>query len=224
MRKPIIAIDGPAGSGKSTTARLVAERLKFFYLDTGAMYRAVALKATRLGYDPDACDTIAAMAERTLLEFKHDNGRQRLFMDSEDVSDQIRTPDVTSASSRISANPRLREVLVGRQRELASEGGVVAEGRDTTSVVFPEAEVKVYLVADVRERAQRRVKDMEDLGVETSIEEQLERINKRDQADSTRESSPLTKVADAVEIDTSSLTIEEQVQKVIDLIKEVPAV
>lgn len=224
MRKPIIAIDGPAGSGKSTTAKLVAEKLGFFYLDTGAMYRAVALKASRLGYDPDSGDTIAAMAARTKLEFTLERGRQRLLMDGEDVSDLIRTPEVTSASSRISVLPQLRQVLVQRQQEMAADGGVVAEGRDTTSVVFPDAEVKVYLVASPSVRAERRTKDMEALGVETSTDEQLEQITARDNADSTRAASPLTKVPGAVEIDTSKVSIEEQVQRVIDLVNEVTTV
>lgn len=223
MKRPIIAIDGPAGSGKSTTARLVAEKLGFFYLDTGAMYRAIALKATRLGYHPNAAETIAGMAKRCKLEFVIENGRQRLLMDGEDVSDLIRTPDVTSASSTISAIPQVRDVLVQRQREIARDGGVVAEGRDTTSVVFPDAEVKLFLTACPDTRAQRRFKDMESIGIETSVEEQLEQITARDQADSSRAVSPLKRVNDAIEIDTSNLTIEEQVRKVVDLANEVTA-
>jgi cytidylate kinase len=221
MRKPIIAIDGPAGSGKSTTAKMVAQKLGYFYLDTGAMYRAIALKAFRLGYGPDAGDTIAGVAERTVLEFKIEDGRQRLYMDGEDVSDKIRTPDVTAGSSKISAHPRVREILVARQREIAADGGVVAEGRDTTSVVFPDAEVKVFLIANSSIRAERRHKELEKMGLDSTVPEQLQDITERDRRDSTRDVSPLKKVDGAVEIDTSDLTVEEQVQKVIDLANEV---
>lgn len=217
MGKLVITIDGPAGSGKSTTARKVAERLGLFYLDTGAMYRAIALKAVRLGYDPDSEGSIGTLAERTKLEFVHINGKQRLLMDDEDVTDLIRTPDVTAAASAMSAIPKVREVLVERQRELGRIGEVVAEGRDTGSVVFPDADVKIYLIADSQVRADRRHLDMENMGLESTAVEQLEHIVARDEADSTRKISPLVKPEGAVEIDTTGLTIEEQVEKVVEL-------
>ncbi|MFH2055734.1 MAG: (d)CMP kinase [bacterium] len=217
MGRLVITIDGPAGSGKSTTARKVAERLGLFYLDTGAMYRAIALKAVRLGYDPDSEGSIGTLAERTNLEFVHLEGKQRLMMDGEDVTDLIRTPDVTAAASAMSAIPRVREVLVERQRELGRIGKVVAEGRDTGSVVFPEADVKIYLIADSQVRAERRHLDMENMGLESTTVEQLEQIALRDDADSTRKISPLVKPEGAIEIDTTGLSIEEQVEKVVEL-------
>lgn len=221
MNNLIITIDGPAGSGKSTTARLVAERLGLFFLDTGAMYRAVALKAVRLGYDPDSEGSIGLLAERTRLEFIHVNGKQRLLMDDEDVTDLIRTPEVTSAASLISAIPKVREVLVEQQRGLGRDGGVVAEGRDTGSVVFPDADVKIYLIADPQVRANRRHLDMENMGLESTTQEQLDQIVARDEADSTRKISPLVRPEGAVELDTTQLTIDEQVEKVIDMAKRV---
>jgi cytidylate kinase len=224
MDKLTIAIDGPAGSGKSTTARLVARKLGFFYLDTGAMYRAVALKAVRLGYEPTSEKAIGELAERTNLEFIRVDGRQRLIMDGEDVTDLIRTPDVTAAASQISSIPQVREVLVERQRELGREQSVVAEGRDTGSVVFPDAQVKVYLIASPDIRAERRHQDMEEMGLESTTQEQLDHIIERDERDSTRKVSPLVKPEGAVEIDTTNLTIEEQVQKVVELANKVAAV
>lgn len=221
MSNIVIAIDGPAGSGKSTTAKLVAEKLGLLYLDTGAMYRAIALKATRLGYEPNDGGKIARMAERTTLEFVLKDGKQLLLMDGEDVSSQIRTPDVTSASSLISAFPQVREVMVRRQRKIGAEGGVVAEGRDTASVVFPEADVKVYLDANHQTRAQRRLADMTELGVETTLKEQIQRLSERDLADSTRDASPLKKVPDAICVDTTELTIEQQVERIVALANEV---
>ena len=221
MKDLVITIDGPAGSGKSTTARQVAERLGLSYLDTGAMYRAIALKAVRLGYDPDSEVSIGALAEKTKLEFVQVAGKQRLLLDSEDVTDQIRTPDVTAAASAISAIAKVREVLVERQRQFGREGGVVAEGRDTGSVVFPDAGLKVYLIADPNVRAQRRHLDMEAMGLESTAQEQLEHIVRRDEADSTRKTSPLTKPEGAIEVDTTNLTIDEQAEKIIELAKRV---
>ncbi len=223
MRKPVIAIDGPAGSGKSTTARLVADKLGLFYLDTGAMYRAIALKVVRLGMDPNSEQRITDLAVRTGLEFKIIDGKQHVIMDGRDVSSEIRTPDVTAAASAISVFPEVRKVLVALQREVGRDGGVVAEGRDTASVVFPNADLKIYLVASPEVRAERRFKDMQELGIDTTMEEQIERLKERDEADSTRDFSPLTKVDDAIELDTSSCTIDEQVQKVIDLAKKAAA-
>ncbi len=217
MKSIVITIDGPAGSGKSTTARQVAERLGLSYLDTGAMYRAVALKAVRLGYDPDSEVSIGALAEKTKVEFIQVEGKQRLLLDGEDITNQIRTPDVTAAASAMSAIAKVREVLVERQRQFGREGGVVAEGRDTGSVVFPDADLKIYLIADPKVRAERRHLDMEAMELESTTKEQLEHIIQRDEADSTRENSPLVKPEGAIEVDTTSLTIDQQVGKIVEL-------
>jgi cytidylate kinase len=220
----VIAIDGPAGAGKSTTAREVARRLDLLFLDTGAMYRAITLKAIRAGYDLNDQPQIVDMTNNTTLLFRIINHEQHLFMDGEDVSTEIRRPDVTAGTTPISGHAEVRKILVKWQQEIGARGGVVAEGRDTTSVVFPNAEVRIYMLADLQARAQRRVLDLAKIGVTTTVSEQQELLAKRDHADSSRAASPLTKVSGAIEIDTSNLTFEEQVQKIIDLAHQVTAV
>lgn len=220
----VIAIDGPAGAGKSTTAREVAKRLNLLFLDTGAMYRAITLKALRAGIDLNDQPKIVDMTNSTALLFKIIDHEQHLFMDGEDVSVDIRRPDVTAGTTPISGHAEVRKILVKWQQDIGANGGVVAEGRDTTSVVFPNAEVKIYMRADLEARAARRVRDLAKIGQTTTVAEQMELLAKRDHADSSRAASPLTKVADAREIDTSNLTFEEQVQKIIDLAHQVTAV
>ncbi len=220
----VIAIDGPAGAGKSTTAREVAKRLNFLFLDTGAMYRAITLKALRAGIDLNDQPKIVDMTNSTALLFKIIDHEQHLFMDGEDVSVDIRRPDVTAGTTPISGHAEVRKILVKWQQDIGANGGVVAEGRDTTSVVFPNAEVKIFMKADLEARAARRVRDLAKIGQTTTVAEQMELLAKRDHADSSRAASPLTKVADAREIDTSNLTFEEQVQKIIDLAHQVTAV
>ncbi len=221
MRQIVIAIDGPAASGKSTTAREVARRLGLVYLDTGAMYRAVTFKAMREGIDLKDGDRVADMTRRTQLEFQLVNNEQRVLLDGEDVSLVIRTPEVTAGTTPVSGHPQVREILVDWQRRMGAAGGVVAEGRDTTSVVFPDADVKIFLSAAIEARASRRMKDLESVGAATSPNEQSELLLRRDHADSSRQASPLVKVANAIEIDTSNTTIEQQVQRVLDLAREV---
>jgi cytidylate kinase len=224
MHQIVIAIDGPAASGKSTTAREVARRLGLIYLDTGAMYRAVTFKAMREGIDLKDGDRVADMTRQTQLEFQLVNDEQRVLLDGEDVSLAIRTPEVTAGTTPLSSHPQVREILVGWQRRMGAAGGVVAEGRDTTSVVFPDADVKIFLSAAIEARAERRMKDQESVGVVTSPSEQSELLSRRDHADSSRLASPLVKVAGAIEIDTSHITIEQQVQRVVDLAREVAEV
>lgn len=218
----IIAIDGPAGSGKSTTARLLAKRLGFTYLDTGAMYRAVALAALNEGVSFDDAEALAEIAARVVIEFRNDPERDQLiFLNGKDVTEAIREPEPTYGSSAVAVFPEVRHHLVRRQKEIGMGGNVVAEGRDTTSVVFADADLKVYLDADLETRATRRRLEAEQRGEETSVEEQKRLLIERDRNDSMREASPLTRVSDAVVIDTTDMTIEEQVNAVIDLARKV---
>ena len=203
----VIAIDGPAGSGKSTVARLLAERLGLRYLDTGAMYRAVTFAALRRNIDPADADPVAALARKVDLEVTLDAVR----VDGVDATIEIRGPEVTRAVSSVAANPEVRTELVARQREWATRhGGGVIEGRDIGSVVFPDAELKVYLDARPEVRAARRSKEVSDLDYETVAAD----IARRDALDQGREASPLTRAGDAVEVDTSDLGIDE----IVDLI------
>jgi cytidylate kinase len=208
----VIAIDGPAGSGKSTVARAVAERLGLDYLDTGAMYRAVAFAAMRRGIDPDDVETVARLARDLELTVG-----DTVTVDGVDATIEIRSPEVTRAVSAVAANPAVRTELVRRQREWADEhdGGVV-EGRDIGSVVFPQADVKVYLTAEDRERAGRRSKEMLDL----HYDEVAADMARRDHADSTRAASPLGIAPDAVELDTTRQSVDEVIDAVLDLIDQ----
>ncbi len=215
----IIAIDGPSGSGKSTTARLLAQKLGFIYLDTGAMYRALTWFALRHDLPTGDAKILEVIANRLKIEFKADGDVNRVYVNGVEVTEEIRTPEVTRKVSEVSAHPEVRKVMVAIQKELGKNGHIVAEGRDTTSVVFPEAHVKVYLDASLEARAQRRFLDMTRSGVKTTIDEQKADLIRRDKYDSTRKASPLKKVRDALTLDTSHLTIEEQVERIIKLIR-----
>ena len=214
----IIAIDGPAASGKSTTARLVAERLGYVYVDTGAMYRAVTLAVLRSGLDPHDRHAVETLAEGSaiLLE-RNDGAAVRVLLNGEDVSAAIRTPEVTANVSLISSYPGVRRRLVDLQRQAAERGGIVLDGRDIGTVVFPNADVKIFMVADIDARARRRHAELEILGAEVSIDGLAAQLAERDRQDSTRDASPLRKADDAVEIDTSVLTVEQQVERVVAL-------
>lgn len=201
----VIAIDGPAGSGKSTVARRLAERLELEYLDTGAMYRAVTFAVLRRGLDPADADVVAELARNIELKVTLDG----VVVDGVDATIEIRGPEVTRAVSAVAANPDVRAELVSRQREWARRhGGGVLEGRDIGSVVFPDAELKVYLDARPEVRAARRSKEVSDLDYETVAAD----IARRDALDQGRDTSPLTRAGDAVEVDTSDLTIDEIVE------------
>jgi CMP/dCMP kinase len=207
---PVIAIDGPAGSGKSTVARRVAERLRLDYLDTGAMYRAVAFAALRRGVDPEETGPVARLAESIDLEVG-----ETVKVDGTDASIEIRGPEVTRAVSTVAANADVRKEMVRRQREWAERhrGGVV-EGRDIGSVVFPDAELKVYLTASDEERATRRSKEVLELDYDAVAAD----IARRDHVDATRAASPMQVADDAVVIDTSGLSVDEVVEKVLALL------
>ncbi|MCK4384739.1 MAG: (d)CMP kinase [candidate division Zixibacteria bacterium] len=218
MAKKVIAIDGPAGSGKSTTAKLVAKKLNFLYLDTGAMYRVITLKALENGVDVNDEEKLEKLTKDSVISFKNENGIHKIFLDGKDVSEKIREPLVDQNVSFVSLHKKVRKILVEKQKEIGRKNNVVAEGRDTTTVVFPHA-FKVYLDADLKERAKRRFLELKDKGIQTSLEEQIKEIARRDELDSEREASPLCRDKDAVVVDTTHLTIEEQVNKVIELYK-----
>ncbi len=218
LKGKIIAIDGPAGAGKSTTAKMVAERLGFDYLDTGAMYRALTYLALKKGIPPSDGKKLAELARNLRFDFKRQNDVNRIYVNNVDLTDYIRTPDVTAAVSEVSAHKEVRQVIVKKQQEIGKRGSLVAEGRDTTTVVFPNADVKIYLDASIEERARRRLLDLSKMGISTSLKELEEAIRKRDEYDSRRAHSPLRKAKDAYHIDTTNLTIEEQVERIISLI------
>jgi CMP/dCMP kinase len=205
----VIAIDGPAGSGKSTVARALAERLGLAYLDTGAMYRSVAFAAIRRNLDPGDAEAIARLAEQVEITVED----MAVTVDGMDATVEIRGPAVTQAVSVVAANPGVRTEMVRRQREWAqARGGGVVEGRDIGTVVFPEADLKVFLTARDDERARRRSQEVRDL----AYDEVAADLARRDQVDSTRAASPLTKAGDAVEIDTTDLTVDEIVERLLE--------
>lgn len=219
----IIAIDGPAGSGKSTVAKRVAERLGFHYLDTGAMYRAVAFRALEDGVALDDGSSLAAIARRDEITFGHEDGAalpSQVFIGGDDVTTSIRDPRVDEAVSPVASAPLVREAMVAQQRHIAETGDIVVEGRDIGTVVFPDAEVKVYLTASPEERARRRTAQQAASGVEVDVAGVKEAIIRRDEIDSTRDHSPLTAADDAVRLDTTGLSIDEVVEAIVSLARE----
>ena len=213
----IIAIDGPAGSGKSTTAKIVAEKLGFIHINTGAMYRGIALKCLQQDINPDDIVKMEKILSEMSFQFGGEDGSQ-LYMNGKDISFEITSTEVTETVSRISAIPMVREKLVQYQREMAGWLDVVLEGRDIGTVVFPDAEFKFFLIADIEERARRRKKEMETMGGIVSLAELTAELEERDRKDSTREHSPLIKAEDAVEIDTTGLSIEQQVNRIVEIV------
>lgn len=221
LKGKIIAIDGPAGSGKSTTAKILAARLGFVYLDTGAMYRALTYFALKNDIAPSDGAELAVMAERVPIEFETHEDVNRVFINGEDVTKQIRTPEVTRHVSEVSAHKDVRAAMVAKQRRMGQKGSIVAEGRDTTTVVFTNADVKIYLAASVEERAKRRVRDLARMGISATLPEQVADINRRDSYDSNREHSPLKQAPGALVVDTTDMTIEGQVDYIISLISQI---
>lgn len=215
-----VAIDGPAGAGKSSVARAVAEALGYIYIDTGAMYRAVAYRVMKAGLDvaqdPEA---IGRLAGGLRFEFRTVGDEQRLFVDDEDVSEIIRTREVGNLSSPVSAIPSVREHLVAAQRAMATEGGTVMEGRDIGTVVLPGAQVKVFLTATCEERARRRMKQLVEAGSPADYEQILADILERDERDSTRAVAPLKRADDAIEFITDGLAKEDVVRRLTDIIR-----
>jgi len=211
----VIAIDGPAGSGKSTTARLVAERLGFMFLDTGAMYRALTLKALRMGLNLANEEEISSLTLTTKIELLQISGRLKILLDREDVTDDIRTAAVSGNVARVAAHPAVREWLVQMQRRIGSRGNVVAEGRDVGTVIFPRARLKIFLVASIEERAKRRHKELAAQNQAEDIEALIAKIRERDALDSSRQVGPLKRADDAVDLDTTNLTVEQQVDFIV---------
>lgn len=215
----IVAIDGPAGSGKSTSAKLVALKLGYLYIDTGAMYRAVTFLSInrRLHSDKD----ITELAESIDIRLKFDNGFTEVIVDNTDITDELRSYEVNKRVSDVSKIEGVRKALVKKQREYALQNkGIVMEGRDIGTVVFPDADVKIFLTATLTQRVNRRAKEYESKGIDIPVENIKENLINRDRIDSTREVSPLIKASDAVEIDTSSVTIEEQVELILNEVKK----
>ena len=222
MSRPqaVIAIDGPAGVGKSTTSRELARRLGFTLVDTGALYRGVALAAREHGIAWDDEAAVAELCPRLELAFvSQADGTPRLLLDGVNRDDDIRTPEIASGASQVSAYSGVRRALLGIQRELGREGGVVLEGRDIGTVVFPDAEVKLFLTASAEERARRRVRDLESRGIAVDYDELLAQIRARDEADSTRAIAPLRPAEDAVILDSTSLDMEAVVRHVLELVE-----
>ncbi len=216
----IIAIDGPAASGKSTTARRVAEELGITYLDTGAMYRAVTLAVLEQGIDIRDEGALKKLLSTMDLSLRTESGKTVITLNGRDVSERIRAGDVTAHVSAVSAVPIVREVMVKLQRDLGNRDDSVVEGRDIGTVVFPEADHKFFIVADYRTRAERRQKDLKQIGEERSLDELVEDLKRRDKKDSSRDHSPLKQADDAIVIDTSRLSIEEQVKIIVDKVKK----
>jgi len=220
VRKPVVTIDGPAGSGKSTTARMVARQLGYTYLDTGAMYRAMTVKALRTGVDLDDPGALARQARETDIAIRPDPDGTRVILDGTDVTDEIRTPEVTQASSIVAAAEGVRKRMVELQRQVGAGGGIVAEGRDMGSVVFKDAEIKIYLDASLGCRAVRRKKELEVAGTAVDLEKMEKDIESRDVYDSSREHSPLIIPEGSIIVDTTEMTIEEQVERVIQEVRK----
>ena len=224
----IVAIDGPAGSGKSTTARAVAEALGFLYLDTGAMYRTAALAFLREGLEA-APQHVERVALQDRIGVAYEEGEMRVLLSGEDVTERVRDQDVGRMASRVSALPAVREALVAAQRRIArnyqaesgaGESGVVLDGRDVGTVIFPKADVKIFMVAGVEERARRRQAQLREGGTRLSLGEVQEELEERDQKDREREVAPLRRAEDAVELDTTRRTVREQVQFVVERVRE----
>jgi cytidylate kinase len=222
-RRLIVAIDGPAGAGKSTAARLLAERLGYALLDTGAIYRTMALRARERGIAWDDGPGVASLADGLEIAFSLEGAVNRVFVDGMEVSAAIRTPEMSDGASRVSALPEVRAALLGLQRRIGGQGGVVVEGRDIGTVVFPNAEAKFFLTASTDERARRRAAELRAAGKPVDEAQTRAEIVARDERDSTRAASPLRRADDAIEIDSSTLVAEEVVAKMAQIVAGIVA-
>jgi CMP/dCMP kinase len=221
MKTPlIIAIDGPAGAGKSTVARELARRLGLVYVDSGATYRAAALQVLDSGISPTDAEAVIRLLDRSEIQFVTQGSQWRILLNGGDATSRIRSPQVTLAAAQVSRLPEVRKKLVALQRRLAGERGLVMEGRDIGTVVFPEAPLKVFLEADPEERARRRLGQEEAEGRRATLEQTAGEIRQRDRLDAERKISPLVAAPDAVRIDSTHLTAEQVVERILDLAKE----
>lgn len=216
-----VAIDGPGGAGKSTIARTIAREMGILYVDTGAIYRSVGYHVFLKGKDPsDAVEVIGLLSETKIEMAYGEDGLQRMYLNGEDVTDQIRLPEMSMYASRVSAIPEVRDFLMEMQRSMARTNCVVMDGRDIGTVVLPDAEVKIFLTADLEERAKRRFKELQEKGVPTDFEQLKEEMRQRDYNDSNRATAPLKAADDAVIVDTTGLDFSESCQKIREIIEE----
>lgn len=216
-----VAIDGPAGAGKSTISRAAAKELGYIYIDTGALYRTVGLNAMRKGADVnDSESVVATLTDDLKVELRFIDGEQRMFLCGEDVSDKIRTPEASSAASKVSAVPEVRKYLFDLQKDLAKNNNCIMDGRDIGTVVLPDAKVKIFLTASPEARAQRRYKELTEKGMDVKYDDVLADMIKRDYDDSHRAIAPLKQADDAVLADTSDCTLEESIELIIKIIKD----
>ena len=221
MKNYSIAIDGPSGAGKSTLARTLAEKFGFLYVDTGAIYRTVGLFMLRVGVDPKDADAVAARLPDLTIGLSHaDDGLQHMYLNGEDVTEEIRTPEVSMAASAVAAHPAVRAFLLDTQRDLAKKQSVVMDGRDIGTVVLPEADVKIFLSASSQERAWRRTLELSKRGTPKPYEEVLAELEQRDRDDESRAAAPLRQPDDAVALDNSTLTFQETVEVAEQIIRE----
>ncbi len=204
----VIAIDGPSGAGKSTLTRLLADRLGYVHIDTGAMYRTLALAVSRAGVSPDDEAAVAAVCRGVTIDFYRNDGCCRIIANGEDVSEAIRTPEISMLTSKISALCSVREILLVLQRELGRDGGVILEGRDIGTVVFPDAELKFFLSASAEERGRRRFLELREKGTSVTLEQTIAEVIRRDEQDANRKHAPLRRANDAVDIDSTGIPVE----------------
>ena len=218
--KPIaVAIDGPAGAGKSTIARAAAQTLGFVYVDTGALYRTIGLAVCRRGIPMDDADGIVSVLPEIRVELTYRDGAQRVLLDGEDVSDAIRTPQISAYASKVSAVPAVRTYLLDLQRDMAKKQAVIMDGRDIGTVILPDAPVKIFLTASPEARAARRCAELREKGQDVTVESVLADMQKRDAQDAGRAVAPLRQAEDAVRVDTSDLTLDQSIRTVLDVIR-----
>ncbi|MDI6778839.1 MAG: (d)CMP kinase [Bacteroidota bacterium] len=221
LKKIVIAIDGPAASGKSTTAKLTAEKLNYLHIDTGAMYRALTLKVIENNVNPEDETSVYDTVKNCVIEFDRNKNAMLVFLDGKNVTEAIRNREVTRNVSAVSSYKKVRQLMVNEQRRLSEGGGVVLEGRDIGTVVIPNADLKIFMVASVEERVKRRQKELAEKGTNVDYDKLVKDIIDRDTKDSKRTESPLRKADDAIILDTSNLTINQQVDFIVDKALEI---
>lgn len=220
MKAFSVAIDGPSGAGKSTIAKFLAKELNFLYVDTGAMYRSIGLFASRKGVDVGNAAEVTPLLSQIKLDLSYVDGEQRIFLNGEDVSRAIRTEEGSKNASKVSAIPAVRAFLLEFQRSFAKQNCIIMDGRDIGTVVLPDADVKIFLTASAEARAQRRYKEQIERGEDVTFEAVLDAIRKRDEADSSRATAPLKAAEDAIVVDTTDLTLQASIEKLLSIVKE----